>query len=481
MNNHQAASLPEKLKDLTGNPIDLEVRTIKMNSGMSIQLAFLRSLADPAPVTNLLTQVDKAILTETSFAQAGEVLIAENEADQDAFIIDNLLKGATIVYLTSSKPFAVMTTGSQVKRTPAQPETERSVRGPRDGFIENIFDNLSLLRRRLPDPNLRADELVIGRRTKTKVAVIYLRDVADPDLIVEVKSRLGKIDVDGVLEPGILEEYIKDNRLTVFPLTLSSERPDKIIGAILEGRAAILVDYCPQVIIVPNTLNDLYQAPDDYYFDFWSGSLLRLVRLIGNALAIGLPGLYVALIGSSPQLLPISLGLTVAGFRVGMPLPLYLEVLVAEIIIELFREAGLRLPYETGQTLGTTIGIIVGFALIQTGYISTPTLIVVGISAIASFTAPNFSVGLTWRIIKYLILLTSGVLGLYGFILGAVFIMAHVASLMSFGAAYTTPWGPAEPSGLLDSFIRAPHWLRLKRPQVAKPTQTTRGNKYPKE
>ena len=287
--------------------------------------------------------------------------------------------------------------------------------------------------------------------------------------------------MDGVLEPGILEEYIKDNKLTVFPLTLSSERPDKIIGAILEGRAAILVDYCPQVIIVPNTLNDLYQAPDDYYFDFWSGSLLRLVRLIGNFLAIGLPGLYVALIGSSPQLLPISLGLSVAGFRIGMPLPLYLEVLVAEIMIELFREAGLRLPYGTSQTLGTTIGLIVGFALIQTGYISTPTLIIVGISAIASFTAPNFSVGLTWRITKYFLLLTSGILGFYGFILGAVFILAHVSSLSSFGAAYTIPWGPVQPSGLLDSFIRAPHWLRLKRPQVAKPTQTTRGNKYPKE
>ena len=191
MSNHQAASLPEKLKDLTGNPIDLEVRTIKMNSGTSIQLAFLRSLADPAPITNFLTQVDKPNLTETSFAQAGEVLIAGNDEDQDAFMIANLLKGATLVYLASSKPFAVMTTGSQIKRPPTQPETEKSVRGPRDGFIENIFDNLSLLRRRLPDPNLRADEIVIGRRTKTKVAVVYLGDVADPDLIIEVKSRLG--------------------------------------------------------------------------------------------------------------------------------------------------------------------------------------------------------------------------------------------------------------------------------------------------
>jgi hypothetical protein len=157
MNKHQVASLPENLKDLTGNPIDLEVRTIKMNSGTTIQLVFLRNLADPAPITNFLTQVDKPNLTETSFSQAEEVLIAGN-GDQDTFIITNLLKGATLVYLASDKPFAVMTTDLQIKRPPSQPETEKSVRGPRDGLIENIFDNLSLLRRRLPDPNLQADD-----------------------------------------------------------------------------------------------------------------------------------------------------------------------------------------------------------------------------------------------------------------------------------------------------------------------------------
>ena len=217
MSNQQGASLAEKLKGLTGNPIDIAVRTIKTNSGASIQLAFLRSLADPAPVTNFLTKVDQLNLSETSFAQAGEVFIADNDQAQDSFIVTNLLKGAIIVYLASRKPFAVMT-DSLTKRPPTQPETERSVRGPRDGFIENIFDNLSLLRRRLPDPSLRADEIVIGRRTKTKIAVVYLADVADPDLIMEVKSRLGKIDVDGVWEPGILEEYIKDNKLTAVPL-----------------------------------------------------------------------------------------------------------------------------------------------------------------------------------------------------------------------------------------------------------------------
>jgi hypothetical protein len=241
-----------------------------------------------------------------------------------------------------------------------------------------------------------------------------------------------------------------------------------------------MMDNAPEVIIVPITLNDLYQAPDDYYFDYWAGSLIRMVRFFGNLLAIGLPGLYIALIGSSPQLLPISFGLTVAGFRIGMPFPLYWEVLIAEMMVELIREAGLRLPRGTNQTLGATVGIIIGFAFIQTGYISVPTLIVVGISAIASFSSPQYSIGLTWRVLKYILVLSSSILGLYGFILGAAFIVAHIAGLTSFGTPLTVPWGPLQTSGVIDSIIRAPHWMRLKRPQVAKPNQPNRGSKYPK-
>jgi hypothetical protein len=465
-----------ELKESLGDPIDLEIRTIELTNNASVQIAFLRSLADPAPIVNILTQNNLHSLTENTFTTAGKVFTDT----EDTPIKLHIYRGATLVYLPNQEPFAVLTS-SMAKRIPSEPNNESAVRGSRDGFIENIIDNLSLIRRRLPDPNLKADETIIGRRTQTKVAVVYLADVANPDLVLEVHKRLAKIDIDGVLEPGILEEFMKDNKSTTLPLSLVSERPDKIVRLILEGRVAILVDNSPQVIIVPVTLNDLYQAPDDYYFDFWAGSLIRIVRFIGNFLAIGLPGLYVALVGSSPQLLPISLGLSIAGFRIGMPFPFYLEVLIAEIMMEFLREAGLRLPRGTNQTLGATVGIIVGFALIQTGYISTPTMIVVGISAIASFTSPNYSIGLTWRILKYILLFSASLLGFYGFILGAVFIMAHLAGLSSFGTPYLAPWGPWQTTGILDSVVRAPHWLRLKRPQAAKPIQQNRGNKYPKE
>lgn len=465
-----------KLKQALGEPIDLEIRSIEVKNNAMVHIAFLRGLADPVPVVNILAPNTLNSLTDNSFTAAGKVFAATEEIPMEF----HLYRGATLVYLPNQEPFAVLTS-SMAKRLPSEPANESSVRGSRDGFIEDIIENLSLLRRRLPDSNLKSDEIVIGRRTKTRVAITYLADVANSDLVLEVKKRLAKIDIDGVLEPGILEEFIKDNKLTTLPLSLVSERPDKIVGSILEGRVAILMDNSPGVIIVPVTLNDLYQAPDDYYFDFWAGSLIRIVRFIGNFLAIGLPGLYVALVGSSPQLLPISLGLTIAGFRVGMPFPFYLEVLIAEIMVELLREAGLRLPRGTNQTLGATIGIIIGFAFIQTGYVSTPTLIVVGISAIASFSSPNYSVGLTWRILKYFVLFCASLLGFYGFLLGIILILAHLSGLSSFGTPYMAPWGPWQTTGILDSVIRAPHWMRLKRPQAAKPKEPTRGKKYSKE
>ncbi|NLY74694.1 MAG: spore germination protein [Firmicutes bacterium] len=465
-----------ELAESLGEPMDLEIRTIESKDGLPVQIAYLRGLADPAPVINILTQNTLGSMTEKSFTAAGKVLDS-GEAISPHF---HLYRGATIVYLPKREPFAVLT-GSMAKRTPEDPVNEQAIRGPRDGFVEDIFDNLSLIRRRLPDPHLQADEIIIGRRTRTRVAIVYLKDVADPDLALEVKKRLAKIDIDGILEPGVLEEFIKDNKRTTMPLSLTSERPDKIVGSILEGRIAILVDHNPQVIIVPITLNDLYQAPDDYYFNYWAGSLIRLVRLFGNLLAVGLPGLYIALIGSSPQLLPIFIGLTVAGFRIGIPFPLFLEVLIAEMLVELLREAGLRLPRGANQTIGVTLGISVGFSLMQIGIISTPTLIIVGISAIASFSSVQYPIGLTWRILKYILIIGASFLGLYGFILGAILITAHVAGLSSFGTPYSAPWGPWQTTGVLDSVFRAPHWLRLKRPQTAKPLQPRRGDKYPEE
>ncbi len=460
-------SLTEFINSLGNQPIDLEIRFAITADHSPAHLLFRKGLADPTPAMNIVAAAPK--LTAQSFASLGPPVLA---CDRLA-LVEAMNRGATIVFLDDQPPFGVPTP-AWVKRQPSEPLIERSIRGPYRAFTEDIFDNLAMLRRILPDTDLSAEALTIGKRTKTRTALVFLRDVANPDLIRETQRRLENVALDGITDPGPIEELIQDRPWTPFPLTQSTERPDKVVGFLLEGRLAVFIDNCPRVIVLPVSLNDLYQAPDDYYFNFWSGCMIRSIRFLGSLVAVALSGLYIALIGSSPQLLPITLGLEIAGLRVGMPLPLSMEVIITELVVELFREAGLRLPRGVNVTMGVSTGILVGFALIMTGYISVPTLIVVGVSAIASFSTPTFSVGFTWRVLKYLLIFAATLLGYYGFILGTVLILAHVASLSSFGSPYTAPWGPFQLSGIYDSLIRAPHRFRKGRPLIAKPLQETR-------
>ncbi len=448
-------------------PVDLEQRLVLTPDHIPVHLLFRKQLTDPALLISICSTVPELI--PERLAAAGPVLRFTTDSDG----ISLMNQGAIIVFINDDAPFVVMKPNF-LKRQPAPPLVERSVRGPLNAFTEDIFDNLASVRRMLPDPDLIAEEWTIGRRTKTKLALSYLGDVANPDLVAEVRARLKRIDIDGIEDPGVVEELLQDHKWTPFPLNQSTERPDKTVAFLLEGRIAIFFDNSPRVVVLPVSLNDLYQAADDYYFNFWSGSMIRIIRFVGSVIAVSLSGLYIALVGSSPQLLPITLGLEVASQRVGMSLPLPLEVILTEVVVELFREAGLRLPQGVNITTGVSTGILVGFALIMTGYISTPTLIVVGITAIASFSTPNFSVGFTWRILKYFLIFAATFLGYYGFILGSVVILAHIAGLSSFGSPYSVPWAPLQASGIFDSLVRFPHWMQRERPLIAKPLQQKR-------
>ena len=205
-----------------------------------------------------------------------------------------------------------------------------------------------------------------------------------------MEKRINAIEIDGVLESGYLEQLITDNRLTVFPLIQSTERSDKVAAAVLEGRVAILVDKSPFALIVPTTVNELYQSPEDYYFGFYLGSFLRFFRLLGNNLAVALSGLYIALTSFNPELLPTNFAFSIAESRRGIPYPISVEVLFLEIMVEIFREAGLRLPKNVNQTLGIVAGIALAFAAVDTRLVSGATLVVVAIGAIASFSVPAF-------------------------------------------------------------------------------------------
>lgn len=390
--------------------------------------------------------------------------------------IHDLLNGFTLVHLWGSGVIFTFDTHQEVKRQPSEPLVERTIRGPKVSLLEIIDENILLIRRAVKNCHLRVDGMNIGDRTQTRIAVLYLDDVADQGIVAEVQRRLSAINIDGIVDSGYVEQLITDNRYSVFPLTQSTERPDKIVAAVLEGRIAILVDGSPNGIVVPVTVNELYQSPEDYYFSFWFGAFLRFFRILGNNIAVALPGLYVALVGVNPELLPIKFALAISGSRMGVAFPILIEILAMETVLEVFREGSLRLPTTVSQTLGVTAGIVLGAASVAAGLVSNATLVVVIITAIASYSGPNYEIGLSWRVLRFVLILAAAFMGIYGLLIAGIMILTHAAIQNSFGIAYLAPWAPIEILELEDTVIRRPLWLR-RRLRIYHPTDRCRSGK----
>jgi hypothetical protein len=388
-------------------------------------------------------------------------------------VLADILRGKTAVHLAGSNLVYTYDTRKEVKRQIKEPVFERTLRGPQLSFNESLADNLALIRQGIKNKELTFQALTLGTITQTEVVVCYLNNLASPTLIQEVKQRLNSFEIDGVLDSGYLEQLITDNPWSLLPLTQSTERPDKLTAGLLNGKAAILVDNSPQVILIPATVNDLYQSPEDYYFGFWSGSFLRIFRILGNNIAVALPGLYIALLGVNPELLPIRFALSVSGSRMGVAVPLIIELLSMEVLMEIFREAGLRLPMPIGQVLGITSGIVLATAAVASGIVSSATTVIVVITAIASFSGPDYSIGLSWRILKFILVLAATFLGLFGVTVAGLMILTHAAIQNSFGTPYLAPWSPIDFQGLVDTVIRRPIWWS-KRMKLYQPLDLTR-------
>ncbi|WP_052090837.1 spore germination protein [Desulfosporosinus sp. HMP52] len=464
----------------TGTPSDLIIHRFTTENGLVMAAVYLESLADISLLgSQVIEPVNKFIRekSETITAATVELLISASVIDlftdfNDA--LEGLMTGqALLIVPNEDKIFGISLPGYP-RRPIEESITEKNVRGNREGFTEDIKDNLSLIRRWIKDPNLRVESKIIGERTKTKVLILYLLDVANPDTVVEVNKRLEKISIDGIIDSGYISEMITDHRLTFFPLVQETERPDKVAASILEGRIAIIVDKSPFTLIVPATSNEFYQTPEDYYFNYWIGSFLRLIRFIGTAMAVTLPALYTALISVNPELLPSFLIQVVASGRTQVPFPAVIEVFLTLLVFEIFREASVRLPANINMIMGIGGGIVLGQAAINSGMIAGTTIMVVIFTALASFSTSNPSKEQAWRLARYFLFFASGAFGILGLSIAGLLILAHMAGLKSFGVSYLAPWGPPLPVDMLDGFGRLPWWASNRRPPTYRPQQEDR-------
>ncbi|MCY9208420.1 spore germination protein [Bacillus subtilis] len=345
-----------------------------------------------------------------------------------------------------------------------EPSSEVLERGPKIGFIEKLRTNTALLRERTSDPNLVIKEMTIGKRTKKKVAVAYIQDIAPDYVVKEVFKRLKSIMTDDVPESGSLEQLIEDEPFSIFPTILSTERPDRVESSLLEGRVSILVDGTPFALIVPATVDEFIHSPDDYSQRWIPMSLIRLIRYTSILITIYLPGLYISLVTFHTGLLPTRMAISIAGSRLNVPFPPFVEAFNMIFTIELIREAGLRLPKPIGQTIGFVGGVVIGQVAVQGQIVSALMVIVVSITALASFTVPSYAYNFPLRIIRIAAMISAAVLGMYGVIMVFLLVIGHLMRLKSFGQDYIIPIMAQPGQDLKDTVIRVPTLFLKRRP-----------------
>ncbi len=382
-----------------------------------------------------------------------------------AELVQSILKGETIIIIDGFNEAFQIGTRKVEKRAINQPETEQVILGPREGFIETLSTNISLLRYRLQTPDFIIKTLSVGEMTKSQVAICYVRGLAQKELIEEVEKRLSKIEIDGILDVGYIEQFIEDNHMSPFPQVQSTERPDKTIGGILEGRVAILVDGSPFALLVPVVFNQFYQTAEDYSSRYLMGSFVRIARILALVFSLIFPSIYVSFISFNPELLPTEFAVAVAGGRAGVPFPAVVEVLLIEVAMEVLREATVRLPKQVGGALSIVGVLVIGQAAVEAGIASPITVVVIAMTTIGSFATPAYSAAFALRMLRFPIVIMAGIFGLYGVVVGVILIFNHMLSLKSFGVPYMSPVTPFDYQGMKDVVIRGPLWWMPKRPE----------------
>ncbi|MEB3102562.1 spore germination protein [Ferviditalea candida] len=386
--------------------------------------------------------------------------------------IAHLMKGDVLLFIDGLKKVYVLGTRAWEMRSIEEPITETTIRGPREGFVETLRTNTSMLRRKLGHPKLQIQQMVLGRMSQTEIAVAYIEGIAPPEILQEVKRRLISIEMDNVLESGILEEFIEDAPFSPFPTVANTERPDVAAARLLEGRVAILIDGSPMALIVPHLLFESFQSSEDYYSRPYYSSFLRMLRLFGFLVTTLAPATYTALQDYHKEMFPAELLVSVASSREGVPLPLVLELLLMLIVFEWLREAVIRMPRPVGQTVSIVGALVLGESAVNAGIVGAPTIIVVAVSAITGFLVTALSD--VAAVLRFFYLIVGSIFGVYGIMLVICATLLHLASLRSFGIPYMAPLMPITWSDWKDFFIRAPMWALNRRPEALRVTDEIR-------
>ncbi len=472
------------LKKLFHNSQDLVVREFVSFGKTKSAIVYIDGSVDKQfLISGVLTPLQKSKLQKdfdvADFAMkkvlAFSQVVTENKLDE---IVTSINNGQCVVLFDGSDVCCCVDSAKWPVRAVAEPPTSAVINGPREGFVEDIVTNVSLLRKRLKTPNLIFEKLEIGRYTKTQVKICYINGIVDEKIVKMIKDKLMAIDIDGIVDSNYLSAFLEDRKHSVFRQVGSAEKPDIISAKLLEGRVAIICDGSPIVLTLPYLLIEDFQSSNDYYTTSVNASFLRCLRMFGAIVAILLPGLYVSMMLYHYKLIPIKLLISIANSIQGIPLSPFLEVLFIIFLFEILYEASLRMPRYLGLALSVVGALILGDTAVKAGLISPPAVLIVAITGVMSYTVPNQNVQISFLRLVFTIL--GGVLGFYGIIIGALFLVGYLASIENYTAPYFAPIAPYIKQDKKDSFFKQPVTAQLTRPKSFSNKNSRRLKKWKK-
>ena len=465
-----------KLREQFMHSSDFTVKEIPWGSGKQAILCFYSSLVKKSEVEsnlNLLRLAKRTISYENPETRIDEVIGNRTTTFDDSVtittepynnekLINYICNGETLVILLHTQEMIRLDSPDFVHRTPDEPENEHVLRGSHEGLVENFDSNVSLIRKRIKNNKLIVKKLILGKETKTVAYYFYVEDIVDKEALKTVEERLQAIELDMFYSVGQLSDYLDDQVWSPFPQLLNTERPDRVVANILEGKIAIMTDVSPTALIGPVTFFSFYQSPDDFNARVLVGTFYRIMRIFSFLSAIFLPAFYIAIVSFHFEVLPLELANKVKSDINQIPYRPLIEALIMEITIELIREASVRLPKSIGQTIGIVGGLVIGESIVSAGLVSNLMVIVVAFTAISSFVVPSVEQNTSIRMLRFPFMLLAALFGFFGIVIGTFLLVIHLLNLSSLKRPYFSPIIPFEPKELHKIFLRGPYYKAKK-------------------
>ena len=460
----------EYIQNMNGNSCDIVTRKIKIKN-KTIGYIYLESVSSDDKISNFFmkdistyVKGNKIVFFNNLFTNLENSIPNSHLSIETNYeeIFYKLASGYTCIFVDGVDKCITIETKSSLDRGVQEASSEAVVRGPKDSFTENHQKNIGLIRKRIKDKNLYFEDFIIGKRTKTKVTVSYINDIANLHTVKKIKKKLAKIDVDGILDSCYIREFLTNNQTSAFPRFVSTERPDLASTSLLGGKIVILVENSPFVLIIPGLFVDFIHSPEDNYQKWINVDFTRILRLMCLLVTILTPGIYVALTTFNQEIVPDELLISLAVQREGVPFPTTIEIFIMIVTFEMLRESDIRIPNASGAAIGIVGALVLGEAAVTAGIVSPIVIIIVGLTSISGlvFTDIDFINGIRWW--RFIFLFASTIIGIFGFTICAIMFVAKLASLEFDGVPYLAPYAPFLPK-TDDGILRKPFTKNNKR------------------